>query len=448
MNFSKSHNFILIFALAIIVGALAAIAAELFIALIAFLHNLFFLGHISFIYDRNVHTPPSMWGIGVIFIPMIGGLIVIWLIEHFAHDERGLSVPEIMHSIRYRKAKINPVVALAKTLASAISIGSGASIGREGPIIQIGAAISSMLCDLIHLSAEQRKILLAAGAAAATASIFNAPLAGIALAIELLLISFNVFSIFIIFVSVTTTIFINNYFFSNAPIFPVEDIFYITNFPDFVVQFLLFVFFGCVVGLFSVVFIRGVYWFEDTLVFWFKNPYLRHMMAMFIVGILLYLMMYFYSHYYIEGIGYATIKDCLEGILTDWWLLLLLFVGKLFVTCLSLGSGASGGIFSPSLFMGATLGTLWGIACNQFLPYIEINPIIFTIIGMSASVGSITGAVATSILLTFELTENWSAIFPMIISVIVAYIVRRAFCRYSVYTLKLYRRGYERRHFF
>ena len=346
-----------------------------------------------------------------------------------------------MYKIRYQEGKIHPVTALAKSLASAISIGSGASIGREGPIIQMGAAISSLLSDIVNLSVEQRKILLAAGAAAGTAAIFNAPLAGIAFAVELLLISINISAVLLIVIATITAAFINTFLFGNTPIFSVQTTYHFSGYSWLAIHLMLFVVLGIVVGIFSAVFIRGVYWLEDILKFWFKNDYLRHMTGMLVIGILLYLMMNSFGHYFIEGIGYATIKDCFEGVLVNPWFLLLLFVCKLFATCLSLGFGASGGVFSPTLFMGATLGSFLGLIFNYYFQSMGINPIIFTIVGMAAAVGSTTGAVIMAIVLTFEMTRSLQAVLPMMISVFAAYFTRRTFCHQSIYTLKLYRRG-------
>jgi CIC family chloride channel protein len=191
----------------------------------------------------------------------------------------------------------------------------------------------------------------------------------------------------------------------------------------------------------STLFIRSIYWFEDAFSWLFTNRYLRHTVGMFIVGIMLYIFMRLFGHYYIEGIGYSTIQDILNALITNPWLLLCLALGKLLVTCLSLGTGASGGVFSPALFLGAALGVLFGLLFNYFFPNIAINPVLFAMIGMAAMVGSATGAIITAILLTLEMTRDYYAIFPLIITTVIAYVVRKKICRDSVYTLKLTRRG-------
>ncbi len=424
-----------------IIGALASISALIFRGLVASLHNLLFSGHLGFVYNNSFHTAPSIWGLGVILIPAIGGLIVIGIIENFAYDERGLSVPEIMYKTRHQNQKIHPRVALAKTLAAAISIGSGASVGQEGPVVQISAALSSFIGEIITLTAEQRTLLIAAGAAAGTAAIFNAPLAGIAFAIELLLTSINVLTIISITTAAIVAAGINYFLVGNASLFVMPTMHYMDNYRTLLIHLFLFVFFGIVLGVISALFIRSVYWFEDMFSFLFKNRYLRHIIGMLLLGIMLYAFMQLSGHYYIEGIGYTTIQDCLNSLITNPWLLLFLFSGKLLATCLSLGTGASGGIFSPALFLGAILGTLFGLASHYYFPAFPINPALFIIIGMAGIVGSTTGAVVTAILLVLEMTGDYHAAFPLIITTVIAYVVRKKICRESVYTLKLFRRG-------
>ena len=178
-------------AMAIATGVVAGLGAWGFRMLIGLVHNLLFLGQLDFAYDANVHTPPSPWGAGVVLVPVVGALAVAWLVKNFAPEAKGHGVPEVMDAIYYHQGRIRPRVALVKSLASAISIGSGASVGREGPIVQIGSAFGSTLGQLIKMQTRDRNILIAAGAGAGIAATFNAPLGGIVFAIELLLVSIN-----------------------------------------------------------------------------------------------------------------------------------------------------------------------------------------------------------------------------------------------------------------
>lgn len=438
MPLLKFRQLLFMLLLACVVGILAGLGTLLFKELVGFFHNLFFLGQMRFGYKEIVHTLPSPWGLGVILVPVLGGLIVIGLIENFAHAERGLSIPYIMYSLRHGNGKIQPSTAFAKTIAALISISSGASIGREGPVVQISAALSSLLSDVGKLSIEQRKLLIAAGVAAGTAAIFNAPLAGVVFAIELFLISYNTFSILFIIVSAITATFIEHLFKESTPIFNVA-----VNFPEISISLVLVylalsVLLGIVIGFLSIVFIRGIYWMEDFFNA-LKNPYLRHVIGMLLIGIMIYFLMKLSGHYYIEGVGFSTIQDCLSLVLTSTWFLLLLFVLKLIATCLSLGTGASGGVFSPALYLGAILGTMYGFIFHYLLPSIDINPVIFTLVGMASVVAGTTGAVVTAIILVFEMTRDVYSLLPMIITCFITYFVRRHFCPESVYTLKLVR---------
>src|SRR5208282_3886443 len=148
---------------------------------------LFFLGRLTVFYDANVHTPPSPWGAFVILVPVIGGMGVVFLVEKFAPEARGHGVPEVMDAIYYKEGRIRPVVAAVKSLASALSIGSGAAVGREGPIIQIGASLGSTIGQIIPLAAWQRITLVAAGAGAGIAATFNTPIGGVMFAVELMM---------------------------------------------------------------------------------------------------------------------------------------------------------------------------------------------------------------------------------------------------------------------
>jgi chloride channel protein, CIC family len=440
MDEFKNLSKLMMVLLVLIIGVLSGLSIGIFRGLTAFIHNLLFLGKFSVIYNENFHTPVSLWGIGVIILPVIGAPIVIWLIEHFAHDEKGLSVPEIMYAIHCKEGKIRPKVSLAKTLASSVSIGAGGSIGREGPIVQLGSAVSSLVSDLIRVPVQQRSVLVAAGAAASTAAMFNAPIAGIIFVFELMLISASFFNVILLILATSIATILENYIFGPSVFFTIPHL-TINSYVTFFRELLFFIPIGMLIGLSSIIFIHGIYWVEDLFTYLFKNPYLRHIIGMSFIGMMIYLFMYYFGHYYIEGIGYSTIQDTLLFVIKNPWLLFLLFLGKLLATCLTLGSGASGGVFSPSLFLGAVLGALLIIIVNLFLPYLSINPTLFVIAGMAGMLGSVTGACITAIILIFEMTRTYQSILPIMVTVISAYWIRKMLCRESVYTLKLYRRG-------
>ncbi len=420
------------------VGIIAGAASIIFKILIGLFHNLFFFGKFSFVYNPILHTPESVFGIGVILVPVIGGLLVTLFIEKYSSEIKGNGVPEVMYAIYFRQGKIHSIVALLKALTAAISIGSGGSVGREGPIIQIGAALGSTLGQLMPMLAKERILLIAAGSAAGIAATFNTPLAGLLFAIELMLVSINAISVILVAISsVAATCFIH-WTFGFHPIFEISNV----DVGNYTLSSMgIFAVFGVLLGLISVAFIRGIYFCEDMFMKIFKNPYVRHSIGMVLVGIMLYLFMQKFGYYYIEGLGYSTIHEILKSSITNLWLLVFIFFGKFIATCLTLGTGASGGIFSPSLFLGASFGFCFWTIQNYFLPNLGVGPEIYVIAGMAGIVGAATGAVITAIVMLFEMTGSFSIILPTMLIVAVAYATRISLCRESVYTLKLFRRG-------
>ena len=429
--------------LAMLIGLVAGCGAWVFRGMIAFLHNLFFLGKISFFYEANVHTPPGPWGPLIIFVPVIGAIGVTWLVRTFAPEARGHGVPEVMDAIYYNKSIIRPVVAVIKSLASALSIGSGGSVGREGPIIQIGSAFGSSVGQWLRIPAWQRTTLIAAGAGAGIAATFNTPIGGVLFAAELLLHEVSVWTLVPVAIATASASYVGRLFFGPYPAFAIPELrisyFHLTH-P---VLLIAYVGLGLIIGLVSVVYIRSIYAFEDFFDAKIRNPYLRHMSGMLLVGILMYVLLRETGAYQIEGVGYATIQDVLSGTLKSFWLLLLLFALKLFATSLTLGSGASGGVFSPALFLGATLGGAYGILLQHIFPGITISPVAFAVVGMAGIVGGTTGAAITAIVMIFEMTLDYGVIVPMTTTVAIAYGVRKMISNESIYTLKLTRRGHH-----
>ena len=429
--------------LSAVIGLVAGCGAVVFRGMIAFFHNLFFLGKLSVFYDASVHTPPSPWGPLVIFVPVIGAVGVTWLVKTFAPEARGHGVPEVMDAIYYNKSIIRPVVSVIKALASALSIGSGGSVGREGPIIQIGSAFGSSVGQLLRIPAWQRTTLIAAGAGAGIAATFNTPIGGVLFAAELLLHEISVWTLVPVVIATASASYIGRYFFGPNPAFAIPELrlsyFHLTH------PLLLFAYvgLGLLIGLVSVVYIRSIYAFEDFFDRRIRNPYLRHMSGMLLLGVLMYLLLRYTGYYHIEGVGYATIQGVLSGVLNSAWFLLLLFALKLFATSLTLGSGASGGVFSPALFLGATLGSAYGIFLHFVFPNATISPAAFAVVGMAGIVGGTTGAAITAIVMIFEMTLDYGVIVPMTITVAIAYGVRKMISNESIYTLKLTRRGHR-----
>ena len=427
--------------LALVVGIVGGFGAVVFRDLIGLIHNILFLGQFRVAYDSSVFTPPSPWGAGVILVPVIGSLGVTWLVSTFAPEAKGHGVPEVMDAIYYQSGIIRPVVAVVKSVASALAIGSGAAIGREGPIIQIGAAMASTLGQVIRMQPGQRITLVAAGAGAGIAATFNTPIGGVLFATELMLPEISVNTFLPVAVATGMATFIGRLFFGDAPAFRVPPLAPLPNHLATGATLLLYVVLGAAIGVAAAVFIRGLHWLEDR---FDRIPerYSRHALGMLLVGLAMYGFQTGAGHYYIEGVGYATIQATLRTQITGALFLLLLFVAKLLATTTSLGSGSSGGIFSPSLFMGATIGAAFAAMLLAIDPRAPVNIPSFAMVGMGAMVGGATGAGMTAVTMIFEMTRDYVIVLPMILAVALALGIRRMLSPESIYTLKLVRRGH------
>lgn len=438
----RSVNFFGFSVIAILVGVITGFGAVFFRALISVVHNLFFFGKFSTHFDANVHTLPSPWGAFIILAPVIGGMGVVFLVRTFAPEARGHGVPEVMDAIFYNEGRIRPVVAIVKSLASALAIGSGSAVGREGPIIQIGASLGSSIGEVIGLEVWQRITLVAAGAGAGIAATFNTPLGGVLFAIELMMPEVSTRTFLPVALATGTATFIGRIFFGPRPAFNVPPVGMLSDHPSGVYVLLLYALLGVVAGAGAAAFIRGLHFAEGQFER-IKNPFARHALGMLIVGIMMYGFLRFSGHYDIQGVGYATIQDVLLSVVGAAPFLGLLFVAKLSATSLSLGSGSSGGIFSPSLFMGATLGGAFGALVQHVVPAISTSVPAFAMVGMAAMVGGATGAAMTAVTMIFEMTLDYGIVVPMIIAVAISIGIRRVLSRENIYTIKLM----ARRHF-
>lgn len=427
--------------LALLVGIIAGLGAVIFRGLIGVFHNLFFFGHLSIGYDTLKHTLESPWGIGIIAIPVIGALLVAFLVKTFAPEAKGHGVPEVIDAIYYNRGIIRPQVALIKSVASSISIGSGGAIGREGPIIQIGATFGSVLAQWIRLPEWQRLVLIACGAGGGIAATFNTPIGGILFATEIMLVEISARTLIPVMIATGAASFIGRIFFGNHPSFIIPPMTLHAATSSSFRVFFAYAMLGFVMGLLGMLYTRSVYAFEDFFDRIPGNYYTRHALGMLVVGVMMYLLMHYLGHYYIEGVGYATIQDILGNHLKVTWILLMLVFLKLLAVSLTLGSGASGGIFSPALFMGATLGAGLVSLGHGVLPGLGVSPIGGAVIGMACMVASSTGAAVTAVVMIFEMTRDYNVIIPLIIAVSLAYGVRHMMIADDLYTLKLSRRG-------
>jgi CIC family chloride channel protein len=440
----RDLNLLSLSLLCIPLGLLSGLGALAFRWLLALVHNLFFFGRFSWSYDPAAHPPPSPCGPFIIFAPVAGAMIVVFLVRNFAPEAKGSGVPEVMDSIYYGEGRMRAVVALVKPVASAFSVGSGGSIGKEGPSLQMGAALGSTLGRITSVSARQKKTLVCAGAGAAMAATFNAPIGSMLFLAEVVLHEFSVRTLTPLATATIAASAASRILSLDNPLeaLPHAGL-------DFTGMSMVFLLLSCAImgvlmGGASTVFIRAVYSTEDFLKRFLKGgAYMRHAGSMLLVGVLMYLLMVTSGHYYVDGLGYPTMNEILFGELTSGRLLLVLFAAKMLSTSLTLGSGAAGGIFSPALYLGATLGGAYAALVNGFFPIPAAAAPVFALAGMSAMVGGSTGAVLAATVMLFEMTRDHNAVLPMILAASVSSSVRKFLLRDTIYTMKLSRAGHQ-----
>ncbi|MGO9741503.1 MAG: chloride channel protein [Roseiarcus sp.] len=429
--------------LALIIGVATGIGAVALRALIGLFHNALYNGTLNAAYNANILEGVSRFGDFVILSPILGGLVVVFLVERFAPEAKGHGVPEVIDAIFYKNGEIRWQVAVIKSLASALSIGSGAAVGREGPIIQIGAALGSAFSQLLRLSSGQKITLLSAGAGAGIAATFNTPLGGVLFALEILLPEVSNRTFLPVVIATGAATLVGRMLIGPDPAFTVPDMRFPLANSFGVEEGIAFLALGALCGLASWAFIRLLVVMEDGFPKIPGNVYTRNMVGMAIIGVMMVVLMRVFGHSYVDGVGYSVIQQILDGHMTGVGLLGLLFTLKLVATTVSLGSGASGGIFSPSLYMGSTLGAVVAIVGGAVLPDAGLNVPSAAIVGMAAMVGAGTGAVMTAIVMVFEMTRDYAVIVPVIVAVAVAAGVRRALVAETIYTIKLRHRGHR-----
>ncbi len=414
--------------LAVVIGLSTGVFTYLFDIAI---RKIFHLGLGGSPFELSDSSLWSRWPI--LFFPALGGLIVGPIIKNYSPESKGHGVPEVMLAMSQQGGRIRGRVAALKAFCSAVTIGTGGSAGREGPIVQIGASIGSKLAQLFRLPPVTLKTMAAAGSAAGIAAAFNAPLGGMAFAMEIILgeISAAPFAMVVLSTVVASTV--SRGLHGSSAYFDVPQYQLHHNW-----ELVLYLILGLLAGVVSKVFVHTLYYIEDEFELRLKiDSAWKPALGGLLVGVL---------GFFIPGAlgaGYLVIEQALKGAFTIRMLFLLL-VAKTLSTSLTLGSGGSGGIFMPSLFCGAMLGGLFGGAVNLLSPGL-IDPGAFAMVGMAAFVGGATHAPLTAILILFEMTNDYSIILPLMIAVVSAVITARKFEPESIYTLKLARRGIKLR---
>ncbi|MFX0107738.1 MAG: chloride channel protein [Candidatus Hodarchaeota archaeon] len=396
-----------------------------------------------------VWVPQNIGIIGWLVIPVLGGLIVAFIVQNYAPEARGHGVPELMDAYTLRGGRIRMRVPLWKSLASAICIGSGGSCGREGPIAQIGGGIGSVLARKLNLNARMTKTLVVCGVASGIAASFNAPLGGTLFGIEVIAGGLIGFSIIPVILSSVVATALANAFLGNQPSFQAP-IFSLNNYFELVLYLVL----GFLLGITSVLWTRGFYGIEDLLERIKVSRYFLPAIGGLIVGglaISAIIMEEAFSYVGIfrpdepyfpanMGVGYAFMDAALIGSVS---LVLLLAFGllKAVSTSFTLGSGGSGGVFAPTLYIGTALGGAFGMLCSIILPSIVLQPMAFAIVGMAALFAGSGRAPITCIVMVMEMTNDYSMILPLMIAVSTSFLVASSIEEESIYSLKLSRRG-------
>jgi CIC family chloride channel protein len=431
--------------MALLVGAGTGLAAVFFIRLIALIHNLTFVDLGSLI--------PDLGRVWFIIIPVLGALISGPIIAYFASEAKGHGVPEVMQALILHNGRIRPRVALAKVVASALCIGTGGSAGREGPIVQVGSTLGSAVGQWLGLSDERIKNLVACGAAAGIAATFNAPIAGVIFATEVLLSELQVAVFGNVVLSAVSASIVSQVFLGSRPAFEVPT--YVLHSPW---EILLYVVLGLLAAMVGIMFIRVLNFFENFFDAWQMPQAFKPAIGALLLGILAFA----YPHLsgmvsvypedsrlgmplienipHIYGSGFRFLDEVLQGRASFWLLFALVFLKPL-ATSFTLGSGNSGGVFAPSLFTGAMLGGAFGYGAQAMFPELGIEIGAYALVGMAAVFAAAAHAPLTSMLIVFEMSNDYRLILPLMAAGMVSSTLAQWWQPDSIYSIKLTKKG-------
>lgn len=415
--------------LAVVIGILGGFGALFFKRLIFFLQEVF--------WASDHMTVDALFEAGWyrrLIMPAIGGAVVGPLIYFLAREAKGHGVPEVMIAVITRNSVIRPMVVVVKTLASALSIASGGSVGREGPIVQIGAALASSIGQMLRVHPAQLKTLVGCGVSAGIAATFNAPMAGTLFSLELIVSDFGLTAFTPILVSAVAATAVTRHFHGNITEF-VLPLFTMVSHWEFALYLVL----GLVAGVVGFIFSQSIYIGDDL----FERTRIPQCVRPAAGGLLVGVAAIFYPH--IMGVGYDAIRVTFAGELS-LQVMLLLVVLKILATAVTIGSGGSGGIFAPSLLIGAMLGGAFGIVVHDLLPSLTAPPVAYALVGMAAVNGACTLAPLSAIVILVELTNEYGMLLPLMFTVGMASLVSRKLSPESIYTEKLRRRGIDAHH--
>jgi CIC family chloride channel protein len=426
--------------LAVFVGLAGGVGAIVFRALVEAARKLLFEG--------GGRALPWLGGAYVIVLPALGLVVVAFVIRHWAPETQGTGVPEVMFALRKQGGRIRPRVAAIKALTAALCIGSGGSVGREGPIVQIGAAVGSTVAQVLGLGSRQVRLLLACGAAAGVGGTFNAPMGGVIFAMEVILGNFGARSFGLVVISSVTATALCQAVLGAEPAFALQRVFALESYAELPIYLVL----GLFAGAVALGYVQSVHGLEALLGRWRRHYLLKALLGGVGVGVIGYLGVRFLGGPYLFGVGYDGIEAALKLGQTaelDWGVagrmsfsvLLILVVLKIAATALTLASGGSGGSIAPALFIGAMAGGAFGSLANALFPEITAPPGAYALVGMAAVFAGSAHAPLTAILTLFEMTDEYQIILPLMIAVVISHLIASAVKADSIFTLKLRRRG-------
>jgi chloride channel protein, CIC family len=409
------------------VGLLAGIVAYILYKLIGLFTNLFFFHEVATTF-RSVGGHHLGWW--VILVPVVGGLIVGVMAKYGTSKIKGHGIPEAMEAVLVNRSRIEPKVALLKPISAAIAIGTGGPFGAEGPIIQTGGALGSLVGQVLHTTAVERKVLLACGAAAGMSATFNTPIAGVILAIELLLFEFKSRSFIPLVIASTIATAVHMQLLGPGPMFQVGQVDF--GIPRAVPFYLVL---GPLCGLAAIVLSKALYWVEDL----FEKLPVDELWWPGIGALGLGIIGFFVPR--VLGVGYDTIGAILNGELA-WKVLLVVMIAKFAALVISLGSGTSGGLLAPTFMWSAAMGGLLAMIGNHVFPNAHLSPAAFALVAMGAVFGAASRATFSFIIFAFEITRDYNSVLPLMLVAVIADGVAMLFMpRSSIMTEKLARRG-------
>jgi CIC family chloride channel protein len=425
-----------LFVVAVVVGVGSGLGAVLFRYLIYFVTWLA-TGHVQFGQDGYAGSSHLPWlGLGFfVVIPVIGGLIYGPLIYRYAREARGHGVPEVMIAVAEHGGRIRPQVSVVKALASALCIGTGGSVGREGPIVQIGSALASSLGQWVRMPENRMRILVACGAGGGIAATFNAPITGVFFGVEIILRELSVDALFTVMLSAMLADAVAIPFLGNRP--------FLSGFPSGIAlqhprNYLLIAVLAVVAALIGLLFKAVVYKMEDWGdAVWKNRPeWARPAVGGIALGLVLLALPQMY------GVGYPVMDKAIAGNYVLWFLIVLA-AGKILACSLTLGIGGSGGVFAPSLFVGVTSGMAFGEIAGHLLGPGAGQPALYAVVAMGAVFTSAARAPLTSLASVVEMTGDFTLTLPVMLAVAIATATSRALSYGTIYTTKLLRRGQD-----